>query len=227
MAVIQSGSGTTDLATVSTMKAMRVYNYPLDPGTLGAYRYAGTTGTLGATLAAGAVIFAFRNSGANLCVINSIKTRMQGNVAFTAAAANMALSATIGRTFTGTYTGGTQITPLATTWKLRNTFATSSIGDIRIATTAAFTGGTITLDTYPFAYGGPGRFNIVNAAAGTEYLLSAPPGSIDYAPRVSDGEYPVVLTTSEGFVIRNEVVWPAAGTGTVSVEVCWTEVTSF
>jgi hypothetical protein len=227
MAIIQSGSGTTDLATVSTMKAMRVHMYPLDPGTLGAYRYAGTTGTLAATLAAGAVIFAFRNSGANPCIVTSIKTRLQGNVAFTAAAANLALGAYVGRSFTGTYTGGTGITPSGNLWKMRTSQPTSGIGDLRIATTVAFTGGTITVDTYPFAYGGPGRMNNVNAAAGTEFLNAELPGSIDFAPDMSRGEYPLVCVQNEGFVIRNEVVWPAAGTGTVSVEIAWTEVASF
>lgn len=230
MAIIQSGS-TTDKVFVDTQKAILVTQKPIDPTTLGHYRYASKTGTLAATLAANAQVFAFRwGDATRLAVITFLKVRMQGNVAFTAAAANMSLGAYIGRSFSGSSTGGTAVTATGNNLKMRTSFATSLIntnGDIRISTTAALGVGTVTVDTQPFAYGGPGRVNITNVAAGTEYLLSTPPGSIDFIADPARGEYPIVLAQNEGILVRNEVVWPAAGTGEVSVEIAWAEVASY
>ena len=231
MAVLQSGA-TTDLATITpTFKALRGENRPLDHGALGHYRYSDKTGTLAAALAAGAVIFAFRWGDTNLAAINWLRVRFQANVLFTAAAANLSLSATIGRTYTASHTGGTAATSSGNNLKLRTSFPTSKIntnGDIRIATTAALGGGTVTADAHPFAYGGPGRANYVNTAAGTEVIYNNNPiGNIDYSARVADAEHPIVLAQNEGILVRNVVVWPAAGTGEVSVEIGWTEIAAY
>lgn len=232
MAIIQSGA-TADLLTVDPIhKAARATTRPVEHGAFGHYRYASKSGTIGAALAAGGLVFAFRyGSATSVAVVTSLKVRCQGNVAFTAAAANLSLAAYIGRSYTASHTGGTAATSTGNNLKLRSSFATSQInasGDIRIATTAALGGGTITLDTQSFAYGGPGRPNIVNAAAATEYLLSTPEfGRIDYQAAVGSGEHPIVLAQNEGIVIRNEVVWPAAGTAEVSVEIQWAECPAY
>jgi hypothetical protein len=80
------------------------------------------------------------------------------------------------------------------------------------------------VDAQPFALGGPGRGNVVNAAAGTEYAQHYPFGQILYKPEMGDGECPIVLAQNEGITIQNMVVWPAAGTGELSVEFGWIEV---
>jgi len=229
MAVIQGGASPFSLLQVDpTHLAQRVSMRPMDHGAFGHYRYAAKSGTLAATLAANAVIFAFRNGSSTAnAIITHLRVRFHPNVAFTAAAANLSLAAYIGRGYTLSHAGGTPVTSSGNNLKVRTDFATSQIntnGDIRIATTAAFTSGTVAVDTQPFAYGGPGRANNVNAAAGTEYIEPYPIGTIDYQPRISDGEYPLLLEQNEGFLIRNEVVWPAAGTGEISVEVGWIEV---
>jgi len=231
MAILQSGSTPANLAEVdATFKSLRQSNRPLDHGALGHYRYASQTGTIAAALAANAVLFAFRWGDTALAAITFLKVRMQGNAAFTAAAANLGLAAVIGRSYTANHTGGTAATATGNNLKMRTSFPTSKIatnGDIRIATTAALGAGTITADTQAFANGGPGRPNVVNAAAATEYLLSTQPGSIDFSANVANGEHPIILAQNEGIIVINRVVWPAAGTAEVSVEVAWTEVPSY
>ena len=204
---------------------------PTEYGAYGYYRYASKSGTLAVQLAAAGLVFAFRwGDPSVLALLTSLKVRMQGNVAFTAAAANLSLAAFIGRSYNASHTGGTAATVTGNNLKLRTSFPTSKIatnGDIRISTTAALGGGTITLDTQPFAYGGPGRANIVNAVAATEYLVSTQPGSIDWRCDVAGGEHPLVLAQNEGIVIANQVVWPAAGTAEVTVELAWAEVAAY
>lgn len=202
---------------------------PIPHGANGHYAYASKTGTLAAALAAGAVIFAFRWTHASvLAVITRMVVRCQPNVAFTAAGANLSLAAYFGRSYSASHTGGTAATKTGNEMKRRTSFATTKVGDIRIATTAALAGGTITADTQPFIYGGPGRPNFTNAAAGTEHIFNQNPvGAINYVPDINRGEYPIVLAQNEGIVLKNEVVWPAAGTAEVAVEVSWAEVDAY
>lgn len=232
MAIIQSGV-TSDLLTISpTFKAARVESRPVDHESLGHYRYASKSGTIGAALAANAVLSAFRWGAASaVALVTHLRVRWQANVAFTAAGANLSLGAYIGRSYTASHTGGTAVTATGNNLKLRTSFPTSQIatnGDIRTATTAALGGGTITVDTHPFAYGGPGRPNNINAAAATEFIHPQNPvGEITYMCRMSDGDHPIVLAQNEGIVVRNEVVWPVAGTAEISVEIGWIELAEF
>lgn len=202
---------------------------PIPHGANGHYAYASKTGTIAAALAAGAVLFAFRWTHATvLAVITRMVVRFQPNVVFTAAGANLSLAAYVGRSYSASHTGGTAATLTGNNCKRRTSFATTKAGDIRIATTAALGGGTITVDAQPFKYGGPGRPNWDNAAAGTPFIFNQNPvGSIDYIPDIDRGEYPLVLAQNEGIVLKNEVVWPAAGTAEVSVEIDWAEVDAY
>lgn len=96
--------------------------------------------------------------------------------------------------------------------------------DLRIPTTAALTAGTQTLAGNAFA-NSIGRPNITNPAGGTEAGVWVPP-ALDYLP-VANGEHPIVLAQNEGVVIRNRAGWPAAGTGTIAVEIAWAEVNAY
>lgn len=232
MAIIQGGAGASgQLAITTPLGAALVNPRPIDVGSTGGhYRYSSQTGTVAAALAANAVIFAFRwGDSTLLAVLTSLKVRMQGNAAFTNAAANLGLHAIIGRTYSASHTGGTAATMTGNNNKLRTSFQTSKIatnGDIRLATTAALGGGTVTTDSQAFCAGGPGRPNVANAAGGTEYLLSTQPGTIDWQP-ARDGEHPIVLAQNEGILVRNSIVWPVAGTAEISVEIGWSEVSAY
>jgi hypothetical protein len=230
MAVAIQGSNSANILQINAEGTAQQTARPLYAGTNGHYAFAGVTGILPAALAANAVLFSLRWSHTSkLCVIRSVKTRFQVLTSFTAGTlTDFGFDASIGRTFTATYAGGTAVVTSGNQLKLRTSFASSQItsaADLRIATTAAFTGGTVTIDTNPFS-SSVGKPMWLNPAAATEDPNITNP-MIDWSANIADGDHPIVLATSEGIVIRNRAVWPAAGTGILSVEVKWSEVDSF
>ena len=56
---------------------------------------------------------------------------------------------------------------------------------------------------------------------------------LDLDINMADGDYPIILggsgggANSHGLIVRNRTVWPAAGTGQLTVQIAWTEVDSF
>lgn len=225
MAVIQSGATPDQLTIDPTTKAARVSARPLEHGVGGHYHLAMRSGQLAAALAANAVLFSFRwGSSSLLAIIESIRLQFQPIVVFTGHQ-EISFEAYVGRAFSAAHTGGTAATLTGNNGKARASHPTSQIptnGDVRIASTAALGGGTVTLDANPFAVG-VGSPNIVNSAAGTAYVAYNRP-VLEYKPWIADGEHPIVLAQNEGFVIRNGIVWPAAGTGVIGVEIRWAEV---
>lgn len=214
--------------TGSVIGALRTTNNPLDYGTGGHYRYAAVTGTLPAALAANAVVFSFRwGSPTFYAVPLYLRASFQTLTAFTAGTiTDFGFDAFVGRTFTASHTGGTAATMTNNNGKARTSMSTSQLptnGDMRIATTAAFAGAAgITIDSHAFA-NSIGKANIVNAAAGTEYAISRAI-ELDYTAEMANGHHPILLAQNEGVIIRNRVVWPAAGTGVLRVQFGWAEV---
>ncbi len=88
---------------------------------------------------------------------------------------------------------------------------------MRIASTAALGGGTVTLDTDGIAR----ATGSVTAVAGVPLVN---PSTVMYNCE-GMGEYPIVFAANEGFVIQATV--PATGTWTFSVDVKWYEVSSY
>lgn len=213
----------------STFRALRVVNRPIDHGALGHYRIQVATGTLAAALAAGAVVFSFRWTDATrLCVLTKLKTRFLPLTPFTAATLtdHTSFDAYVARSFSASHTGGTAVTPTGNNAKLRANMGTSLLGDARIATTAALAGGTLTLDAFPFSQS-IRKGNRVNPAAATEEVIMPQADGMEMDFDMGGGDHPETFAQNEGFVIRNRTVWPAAGTGILSVLVAWAEVTSF
>lgn len=204
--------------------AGRIQQVPLEFGAGGHYQYAGRTGTLPATLAAAATLFALRNGAVKPMVLLRLLAYFQTLTVWTGHQ-EASFEAFVGRAFTANFTGGAAATLTGNNLKARTTMPVTGAADIRIATTAALGGGTVTPDTQPFAVG-LGSPNVVNAAAGTAYSPNNRP-VIDYKPDVANGEHPIVLAQDEGIVIKNAIVWPAAGTGVLSVEARWAEVDAF
>lgn len=230
MAVIEGGVSAALLGVGAQAQSSGHFeSRPITYGALGHYRVQRATGTLAAALAANAVVYSFRwGDATRLAIITKIKTRFLPLTPFTAATLtdHTSFDAVIGRTFTASHTGGTAITPAGNDAKMRTSMGTSLITDLRIATTAALAGGTITLDASPFAQS-LRKGNRVNPAAATEETIQPTTDGMDIDFSMSDGDHPIVLAQNEGFVIRNRTVWPAAGTGILSVQVGWAEVTVF
>jgi hypothetical protein len=208
---------------------LHVTSKPISYGSLGHYRISRTTGTLAAALAASAIVFAFRwGDATRLGILLRLRTRFLPLTPFTAATLtdHTSFDAFVGRTYTASHTGGTALTPAGNDGKTRTSMGTSLATDIRISTTAALAGGTITLDASPFAQS-IRKGNRVNPAAATEETIQPSTDGMDLDFDMGGGDHPQVFAQNEGFIIRNRTVWPAAGTGILSVTCVWAEVTAF
>lgn len=210
-------------------RALRVTNRPMDYGPYGSYRFSVVSGTLAAALAASGVVFSARwGDPTRFAVITSLRARFQPLTPFTAATLtdHSSFDAVVGRTFTAPHTGGTALTLTGNSMKMRAAMAPTLFSDIRMATTAALGGGTVTPDPHPFAQS-LRKGNRVNPATGTEETIQPVTDGMNVDFRASDGEHPIVLSANEGILIRNRTVWPAAGTGILLVEMAWTEVAQY
>jgi hypothetical protein len=189
---------------------------PLYAGLTGSYAKTLSTGTMGAGLASAAPIYSFRYTGANFAVIKRV-TMSAGNAGTGFAAGVATFNLFAARAFTASDSGGTAGTLTGNNGKLRTSFVTTGVGDIRIASTGTLTAGTRTLDTDPLGgvtVGVPVTANATLVAAGTTLI----------DPK-NAGDYPLVLATNEGFVIQATV--PATGTWSGSVFVEWDEYSAY
>lgn len=216
MAVIQSGaSGTTLLTVDPTFVAARVSDHP--PEILGAYQMGLTSGLLTA-VAAGGTVFSFRwnpPTTTQLCLIRRVEIGFATTTAFTTAQ-SLQYSMQVARNWSASDTGGTAALFTQTnTAKMRTTMPTSAFaggGQIMIATTAANTAGTRTLDTQAMA------FTQGSSTAVATTLLSNP------VWQHQTGDYPLILANNEGFIINNVQLMGAAGVINLVVNVEWMEL---
>jgi hypothetical protein len=202
---------------------------PWEYASNGHYRLSVPTGTLAAALAANAVVFSARWSHATkLAVITSLKTRFLPLTLFTATTldSHTSFDAYMNTSFTAAHTGGTAITLTGTALKTRQSMAATQFADIRIATTAALGGGTVTATAHPFA-ATIRKGNRVNPAAATEETIQPTTDGMDLDFEVSNGGHPLILSQDTGITVRNRTVWPAAGTGILLVTMAWAEVDAF
>jgi hypothetical protein len=214
MSIIIQGNGGVNAEVEANSRAVRVVGRGIDPGALGCYRMSIRTGVMAAGLGANSEVVQFRWTDATrLAIVERITFDGMGSiVAFAAGVASF--YATIARAWSGDGSGGTAITLTTNNQKQRTSMGTSLVGAARIASTAALTAGTKTLDAQDCgqAVGG------VTATAGAGL---APQSMLD----VLGLGFPIVLAASEGFVIRATV--PATGTWTAGFTIHWTEVTAY
>jgi hypothetical protein len=188
--------------------------FTVGPPLIGSYCMGANTGLMAAGLAGGAPVFSYRYGGANLAIVRKITAEADDvTTAFVAGAGKFDLIAA--RSFTASDTGGTAATLTGNNGKLRTSFATTAVSDLRISSTATLTAGTRTLDAQPLAsVEFPVPTAIDAALMPTTPLLQS-----------NVGESPLVLVQNEGFVIQATV--PGTGTWSMSVRVCWDEVAAF
>lgn len=198
-------------------RALRVSVRPWEHDVGGHYRVAGRSGALtSATVLAAGPLFSVRYSptgGMGLALLR-LKAFYVPTVVFTAAQ-EIGLDLVHVTGFTASDSAGTPIVPVAT----KKSMTASSITDARIAAATVLTAGTRAVDASVLEVGG-GLVNVVNAAAATAYVNPNSGGSyafgFDYDPLVR-GEMPLILQKDEGFLVRNTVVFPAAGAATLVV----------
>jgi hypothetical protein len=172
---------------------------------------------MAAGLAANSEILQFRWSDATrLCVVTSVIFDGLSGSATAFAAGFGKIDMMVARSWTADGSGGTAATITGNNQKQRTSMGSTLLGASRIASTAALTAGTKTLDAqavgqYSAAFG---------TATSTQWVPTFDLFHID-----PGGESPLVLAQNEGFVVRATV--PATGTWQFGVTVCWTEVTAY
>lgn len=119
----------------------------------------------------------------------------------------------IARGFTASDSSGTQVTA-ANVSRARANMQPSIVTDLRVATTAALTAGTRTLDGVGFANC---TIYTQNTAGGGDTMQSV------YAVEAA-GAHPVTLTTNEGIIVRVPTAQGASGVVKYYVAITWAEV---
>lgn len=212
-----TGAGGVDAEVGATNLALRVQQMPVEFGSLGVYKKSMLSGTMAAGLAANANVFSWRWSAASqLGVVQKVTLDgLSGSAtAFAAGFGNVRMM--LGRSFTASHTGGTAGTLTGNNGKLRSSMGTTLVGDIRIASTAALGGGTVTLDTDPV-----GQISLsFGTAVSVQYANTAVLFGEDVGP-----EHPLVCAQNEGFTIQATV--PATGTWQFGASCRWAEVAAF
>lgn len=117
------------------------------------------------------------------------------------------------RSFTAAGTGGGTATITTNNAKLKTSFPTTAVGEIRVATTAALGAGTKTLDAQPVGMG----LGSITVTAGDVIL----PPTVIYDAMCDTDQYPIILSANEGLIIRATV--PATGTWTGGFSIVWDE----
>ena len=190
----------------------------------GEFRMSASSGAA-TTIAAAAPMFSARWSSTTgkRAVIRYLRADFTLTTAF-GTAQPMGVDLIIARAFTASDTAGTAIdmgSTITGSGKLRtgqdaSLFAANST---RIATAAALTAGTRTLDANPISQG-----KAHMAALGAQYsivLLDTRWG----VTSVNAARAPIVLAQDEGIVVRNTILMGATGVGTFDITMEWDEAT--
>lgn len=214
---VQGNTGIVAEVDGTNHRAVRTTLRPIDHGSFGSYRAAQISGTMAAGLAGNSEIFQFRWSDASrLCIVTSVVfDGLSGSAtAFTAGFGKVDML--VARSWTADGSGGTALTLTGNNAKTRSNMGTTLLGAARIASTAALTAGTKTLDSNAV-----GQYS---AAFGTGTSIQWIP-QFDLFHTDPGGESPLVFSQNEGFVVRATV--PATGTWQFGVTVAWTEVGAY
>jgi hypothetical protein len=220
MAIIVGGfADGTGAEVETTHRALRAVNWPYDVVALneehGSYSLGMDNG--GTVITAGAQtdqeIFQFRwVDPLTIAAIRSFKVSFGTVIAFAAGQFKLALF--FAKEWTAAGTGGTTATITGRNLRKRTSFASTVLGEARIAQTAVLTAGTKTLDAQPLA-------TISASAPAVIGPIFAAQPMIAELNRDSSDEYPVVLGFNEGLVVRT--TYPATGTPFFGFQVEWME----
>jgi len=218
---ILDSAGSNKLGVDAGNAAMMTQRPPF-VGANGAYRVCALTGLLtvvaAGTASAGHIFAARWSHVSKLCIITKLRARWVTVAGFTAGQ-EVGLDCFVSRTHSAAHTGGTGLTINADQMKKRKSHGSTTFADLRVSTTGALTNGTNTLDAQPIAWG---AFSELAAGA------AVPKGFFDMTVvDEATAGYPLILSASEGLVIRNTVLMGAGGTARVAIEMDWLEVDAY
>jgi len=188
--------------------------FELDPRKGGVpYRLAGISGALTGAGAA-STVFSFRWGSVLMnCLITRFNWWWFTSTAFTTAQiVDNALY--VARGFSGSDSGGTDLTPATNDNKKKTASQTSLVTSIRISSTAALTAGTRTLDGKSMAAAGQ-----YSNAVGVQLSPGAAYFNFDL-----NEEGPIFLAQNEGIVLQNLTAMGAAGVIKLYVDMAWLEI---
>lgn len=151
-----------------------------------------------------------------------LKVRYAVVTGFTAAQ-ELSFDAFVARGYTADHAGGTALTLGGNNQKKRTSQGSSLVttaASARIASATALTGSSFTLDANPIMLG----MGKTLAAAAT-----VQDAAFEETLDMTDGgaEWPIILATNEGIVVRNGILMGAAGTVRMSVQMAWDEVAAY
>lgn len=215
---VQGNSGIIADVWGTVFRGLKVHSMPFEFGSNGHYRKSLLSGTMAAGLAANSEIWQWRWSDATRLgvMIKVILDGLSGSAtAFTAGFGKVDLM--IARAFTASGSGGTAGTLTGNNGKVRTSMATTLLGDVRVASTAALGVGTKTLDTDPI-----GQISLsFGVAVSVQYANQTLLIDNDSA----HGQHPLVFAQNEGLAARATV--PATGTWQFGMTAVWAEVDTF
>ena len=198
---------------------------PLSVGRGGCYSLSMQSGTMAISLGANSELFQFRyvTATSRQCLSHGVNFAAGANVAAGATTTSYFRMA-IARGWTTAGSSGTRAVLTPDTQKMRTKHNFSEVNDAGIATTAALTAGTKTIDTN----------DISTYVCDFSTALISVGATLPLVPRFNlFGEFvgglamPIVLENQEGFVIRNGPAFPTGMTWTFGVDVLWSEVDRF
>lgn len=214
MAVIQDGTSGAILASVvAPTDSLSCNIKPYASATLGSYACSLTSGVMAAGLVAASEVWQFRYGGANLCIVEKVILDGAGSItAFTAGSATFRMF--LSRSYTASGGGGTAAVLTGNNCKLRTSYATTAVSDIRIASTLALTSPAGDVPDSQPCGGVAGSYSATAGAMIDEATLFDAYGV----------GHPIILAQNEGLILQATV--PAAGTWTFGISVRWAEVTA-
>jgi len=194
---------------------------PLPSNARGAYAVAGITGSMPFTLAENGILFAFQwTDTLNYAVINELHVNFGVSSTITTAVMT-AVGLCRVHDFFNAYTGGSSLLGVAPDLhekKLKSNFPQSLAADIRIANT--------TILDLPLV---PGTLDGVNHSV-IMFGTGTAVGAAGLSPEVplferKTNDFPFVIDTNEGFVVRMALNGPATGNMRFAIGCKWTEMT--
>jgi len=216
---IQGNSGVVAEVDGTLFRALRITARPIDYGALGHYRLS-TTVALVVTQNANGTLFSWRWGDATRFGV-LLKQRLS-LIQTAAATATIVPSyqTFIARSFSVSDSAGTAITLTGNNMKKRTSMGTTLVTDIRRSAVATgLSLGTRTLDADPVM------------EMGTNSTITTPNATLyekELEIDMGHGNHPYVFAQNEGFIVRGPtVVFGAAGTANLFVDVSWAEVTAF
>lgn len=210
----------------TTYRALRVTGRPVNYGSLGIYKASDISGTMAAALGANSEIVQWRWADAtNLGLVYRVSLSAGANVAASAAAL-VGFNLIPARSWTVAGSGGTRLTLTSPNGKLRASMGASLVNDMGVATTAALTAGTKTLDTTAIGSIAVGIGTGAITVALDLSFLRDDGGCLFEAQR--EGMHPFVAAQNEGLVVKTDGnAFPAAMTWHFAANVTWAEVSAF